>query len=554
MVPIEFQGGESMSTRAASLNEVIEMTARDYPDNVALSDTVSTLTYEQLLSRASAMATGLADQGVRKGDMVGLLVERSVDVVIGILAILRCGAAYVPIDPSYPTDRQEFVLRDSGVSLVVGRSGALGSAEWAGTVRTHEADSAGDGREPGSGESAVEVGPADPAYVIYTSGSTGVPKGCVVTHGNVVSLLHAALPLLTVNADDRWSIFHSFSFDVSVWELWAALATGAKAVVVPHEATQVPASLVHVLVQEEVTVLSQVPSVFRYFSSLQRYPAAQLRYVIFAGENIDLGSVGRFWSQCDGYRPEVINMYGITETTVHSTFRRITESDLSSEGSPIGTALPHLTIELRSEQPPHRPVEDGEIGEMWVSGDGVARGYLNRPQLTAQKFVTDGSSRTRKRYYRSGDLARRMPDGELEYRGRNDHQVKLRGFRVELGEIESAIRAQAGVLDAAVCVVTRRTGSQLLVAAVVPIERESEQNETIGRIGAKLAAKLPRYMIPERCFFATSLPLTLSGKLDRNELEKMALEAVAQSGPGRRPTAPMITSVTGNQSPSGDHR
>ncbi|WP_424186610.1 amino acid adenylation domain-containing protein [Actinokineospora sp. G85] len=523
-----------MSTGTRSLNDVLARTARDHPHKVALTDTVRSLTYEQLLARSTATASRLAEQGVGKGDLVGLLVERSVDIVVGMIAILRRGAAYVPVDPSYPVDRQEFILRDSGVSLMVGSSATLGAAEWVSGVRTYDLASAGDG--VAAAEVPVEVEPTDPAYVIYTSGSTGAPKGCVVTHGNVLGLLRGALPLFAVDADDSWSIFHSFSFDVSVWELWGAVATGAKAVVVPHEATQSPASLVQLLVQEKVTVLSQVPSVFRYFSSLQRYPAAQLRYVIFAGESIDLASVGRFWSQCDGHRPEVVNMYGITETTVHSTFRRITGSDLTSEvSSPIGTALPHLTIELRAERPPHQPVADGEIGEMWVAGDGVAAGYLNRPELTAERFVDDDSSGVSRRYYRSGDLARLLPGGELEYLGRNDHQVKLRGFRIELGEIDSVLRAQAGVLDAAACVVTRQTGTKLLVACVVPAAQPEEQDETIDVVGTALAARLPQHLLPERYLLVEELPLTLSGKLDRNHLTKVAFEAVAQGRVRNRP-------------------
>ncbi|MER7403729.1 amino acid adenylation domain-containing protein [Streptomyces sp. NPDC000070] len=523
-----------MFTPVNSLNDLVAEAVAAVPDKVALSDTTRTLTYEQLHSRSAAVAGRLTEQGVKKGDLVGLAVERSVDTVVGILAVLRCGAAYVPIDPTYPPERQKFIVQDSGIEFVVGSTAALTGTEGLSTVRTYELDTPSDTEADLA--DPVRTGPSDPAYVIYTSGSTGLPKGCVVTHGNVLSLLHHALPLFTVDTDDRWSIFHSFSFDVSVWELWGALATGATAVIVPHEATQIPADLVRVLVQEKVTVLSQVPSVFRYFSSLQRYPSAQLRYIIFAGESVDLASVGKFWSHCDDTRPAVINMYGITETTVHSTFRRITEPDLTSGvSSPIGTALPHLTIELRAEEPPHLPVADGEIGEMWVSGPGVAHGYLNRPDLTAQRFVADDLSGTITRYYRSGDLARRLPNGELDYLGRNDQQVKLRGFRIELGEIEAVIRKQPGVLDAALCVVTRRTGSQFLVACVVPSVPSEEQGATIESIRLTLAEQLPKYMLPDRYLLRTALPLTLSGKLDRHELTKSASETLTQGRTAPRP-------------------
>ncbi len=516
----------STPTTVESLDEVLTRSATNSPDAVALSDTTRSLTYEQLRSRTAAVATQLTERGVRKGDLVGLLVERTVDVVVGMLAVLRCGAAYVPIDPTYPVERQNYILRDAGIGFVVGSAAALARTELPSAVRVHDLDTPTDPGAPVADPAAV--GPGDPAYVIYTSGSTGAPKGCVVTHGNVLSLLDNALPLFSVGPEDCWSIFHSFSFDVSVWELWAPLSIGAKTVVVPHEATQVPAAFVRVLVEEGVTVLSQVPSIFRQFTSLNRYPAEQLRYIVFAGEGIDLTTVGKFWAQCDGHRPAVINMYGPTETTVYATFRHITEADLGGAvHSPIGVALPHLTIELRAQEPPHRPVSDGEIGEMWVTGSGVACGYLNRAELTAQRFVMDDASGTRRRYYRSGDLARRQPDGGLEYLGRNDQQIKLRGYRIELGEIEAVLRVQPGVRDAALCVVPRRTGSNLLTACVVADDEGEEQSSRIEALRAVLTARLPKYMLPDRYVHLASLPLTLSGKLDRNRLTELATEAVA---------------------------
>ncbi|MCM6773976.1 amino acid adenylation domain-containing protein [Nocardia sp. CDC159] len=513
-------------TKLESLDDVLTKAALNSPDTVALSDTQHTLTYEQLRFRTAAVAKRLTDQGVRKGDLVGLLAERTLDVVVGMIAILRCGAAYVPIDPTYPVDRQNYIVADSGTGFVVGSTAALAKTELPAAIRIYNLDTP---IAPGDPTDApVAVGPGDPAYVIYTSGSTGAPKGCVVTHGNVLGLLDNALPLFAVGPEDCWSIFHSFSFDVSVWELWAPLAVGAKAVVVPHDATQVPASLVRVLTEERVTVLSQVPSVFRQFTSLTRYPAEQLRYIIFAGESIDLGAVRRFWAQCEGHRPTVINMYGPTETTVYCTFRQITEADPDGVvRSPIGVPLPHLTIELRGAEPPHRPVADGEIGEMWVSGPGVTCGYLNRAELTAQRFVWDDSSGAKTRYYRTGDLARRLPDGGLEYLGRNDDQIKLRGYRIELGEIEAVLRAQPGVLDAALCVVPRRIGSPLLTACLVADGDQAEQDALAEAVRTALAERLPKYMLPDRYVYLTSLPLTLSGKLDRNRLTELATQAVA---------------------------
>ncbi|MEH0416188.1 amino acid adenylation domain-containing protein [Streptomyces sp. B21-083] len=516
-----------MFTRVDSLDGVVTEAAAAGPDRVALSDTVRTLTYGQLRARSATVAVRLAEQGVRKGDLVGLAVDRSVDTVVGMLAILRCGAAYVPIDPTYPLGRQKLMVQDSGIEHAVGSAGALAGAGGLNTVRTHELD----GEEDETAEEIIapaSPAPSDPAYVIYTSGSTGRPKGCVVTHGNVLSLLHHTLPLFTVDADDRWSVFHSFSFDFSVWELWGALATGARAVIVPQKATRLPAELVRTLVEEKVTVLSQVPSVFRTFTSLERYPADRLRYVVFGGESVDLPSVGRFWSRCEGTRPKVINMYGITETTVHATFRPLTEQDVATgTGSPIGRPLPHLTVELRAEEHPHLPVPDGETGEIWLSGPGVTTGYLNRPDLTAQRFVSDAASGIRRRYYRSGDLARRLPNGELDYLGRNDHQIKLRGFRIELPEIEAALRTQPQVRDAAVCVVTGRRDTQWLVACVVLPTTETEKDRT-ALLARALTNHLPKHMLPDRYLLLPALPLTPSGKLDRQTLTRSASEAVTR--------------------------
>ncbi|MFJ4972181.1 amino acid adenylation domain-containing protein [Streptomyces sp. NPDC088755] len=514
-----------MFTQANTLNDVVAEAAAAFPGKAALSDGAQNLTYGELHARTEAAAWRLARMGVAKGDLVGLMVERSVDTVVGILAILRCGAAYVPIDPTYPLERREFVIRDSGIGIITGSQEVLTTTRTARSLRTCALDALGG--DDGLHTPPAGVQPSDPAYVIYTSGSTGIPKGCLITHGNVLSLLRHALPLFTLDSDDCWSVFHSFSFDFSVWELWGALATGARAVIVPHTATRLPSELTRLLVQEKVTVLSHVPSVFRYFSRLERYPGDQLRYIVFGGESVDLPSIAAFWSQCAEARPEVVNMYGITETTVHATFRRITEPDLTSGNvSPIGTPLAHLTIELRDEQPPHAPVADGETGEMWIAGAGVADGYLNRPELTSQRFVTDDQVDAARRYYRSGDLARRLPNGELEYMGRNDHQVKLRGFRIELGEVEAAIRRQPHATDAALCVAAGRAGAELLVACVVPSCPEVEPSATVASIRDDLAEKLPEHMLPDRYLLLPTLPLTLSGKLDRRELDRIATRAV----------------------------
>ncbi|WP_018353335.1 amino acid adenylation domain-containing protein [Longispora albida] len=486
---------------AGSLTGLFADVSRRQPGAPAIEAGDSTLSYRQLGEAASALAARLAALGVRRGDLVGLQTGRTADAAIGVLGILMAGAAYVPLDPAYPAARLRMMAADAGLSVLVGDP-----ALAAGCGFTAAQVVPASGHEPAPGWAGVPSGPDDPAYVIYTSGSTGQPKGCVVSHGNVVAMLDAALPLFDVDGRDRWSVFHSISFDFSVWELWGALATGATAVWVPEAAALSGEALTAFLAEKQITILSQVPSVFRSFvlgyQQAGRPPLA-VRCVVFGGESADLDVTRAFARLVPGVR--LVNMYGITEITVHATFAELGED---STGNPIGEPLPHLTISLRD--PDGQPVAGGEPGEMWIAGTGVAAGYLRRPELTAERFVAaDG-----RRWYRSGDLARRGPGGSLEYLGRADQQVKLRGFRVELGEIEAVLRSHEAVRDAAVTVVTTPAGAQFLVACAVPAV-PADIREHAGRF-------LPRHMVPHRYVAVPALPLTPSGKLDRAALPGLA--------------------------------
>ncbi len=365
---------------------------------------------------------------------------------------------------------------------------------------------------------------SDPAYVIYTSGSTGRPKGCVLTHDNVLSLVKATLPLVRTDHQDRWTLFHSVSFDFSVWEMWGAWATGAALVIVPDTIARSAEDFLAFVDRHGVTVLNQVPSVFRALQGAHAaagHPPLPVHYLIFGGESVDLPVVRDFLESLPAARrPVVINMYGITETTIFATWKEITGEVLAGPvRSPIGRALAHLRVDVRDDD--GLPVPAGETGELWLSGEGVAREYLNRPDLTAERFpLVDGH-----RCYRSGDLARELPSGELEYLGRADQQVKLRGFRVELGEIEVVLRDCADVDDAGVAVVTNQLGVQLLVACVV-----GGGLDFPGQIRKHAQSRLPRYMVPGRYVAVPRLPLTSSGKLDRQELTRLAAGDLHLSG------------------------
>ncbi|WP_063772411.1 amino acid adenylation domain-containing protein [Streptomyces sp. NRRL S-495] len=525
----EQPGLSGLPAAARSLPELFARVAAVRGDAAAVAGGGEELGYAELDRRAGALAARLTAAGLGRGDLVGVLLERSHRAPAWILGILRSGAAYVPLDPSYPADRLRFMAADAGLAALVGdpdRAAACGldalpvidpeaaAAEPAAPVAGTAAGTAGDA-----------PGPDDPAYVIYTSGSTGVPKGCVVTHGNVLELLRATLPLFELGTEDRWTLFHSASFDFSVWELWGAWATGATAVPVPAATAQAPEDFLRLLADERITVLNQVPSAFRHLAreySDSGAPATALRYVVFGGESVDLDVVRGFLAAAaaaPGPAPVMVNMYGITEITVHATHLVLTPELLAGDtASPIGRPLPHLAIELRDDA--LRSVPDGGTGEMWVAGSGVADGYLNRPELTAERFrALDG-----RRMYRTGDLARRLPDGGLAYLGRNDQQVKLRGHRVELGEVEAGLRAAPQVRDAAALVVRDAAGNELLTALVVPAGPGALDVAALRR---HARATMPAQLVPNRFHPVEELPLTSSGKLDRKALAELAPRAGA---------------------------
>ncbi|MFC5666057.1 amino acid adenylation domain-containing protein [Kitasatospora misakiensis] len=508
---------------ARSLPELFARVAAVRGDAPAVAGGGEQLGYAELDRRAGAVAARLTAAGLGRGDLVGVLLERSHRAPAWILGVLKSGAAYVPLDPSYPADRLRFMAGDAGLAALVGdpdRAAACGLDALPvidPVIDPVAAAPALDGAAPG---------PDDPAYVIYTSGSTGVPKGCVVTHGNVLELLRATLPLFELGTGDRWTLFHSASFDFAVWELWGAWATGATAVPVPAATAQAPEDFLRLLVEERITVLNQVPSAFRHLA--REYadsgaPATALRYVVFGGESVDLDVVRGFLAAAaaaPGPAPVMVNMYGITEITVHATHLVLTPEQLAGRtASPIGRPLPHLAIELRDDA--LRLVPDGETGEMWVAGSGVADGYLNRPELTAERFRVLDS----RRMYRTGDLARRLPDGGLAYLGRNDQQVKLRGHRVELGEVEAGLRAAPQVRDAAALVVRDGAGNELLTALVVPAGPGALDVAALRR---HARATMPAQLVPNRFHPVDELPLTSSGKLDRKVLAELAPRAGAR--------------------------
>ncbi|MFB6477572.1 amino acid adenylation domain-containing protein [Streptomyces virginiae] len=497
-------------------------------DAIAVTGIDGRLTYRELDRSANRLAHHLRSLGVGPEVPVAVCVERTAALVTALLAVLKAGGAYVPLDPASPDERIAFTLADAGATvLVTDRDGR-------GLPAAHTVLTGPGGTDlsacPDTAPEDPGTGPASLAYVIYTSGSTGTPKGVMIEHRNVTSLLTGTRGHFGFGPDDVWSMFASAAFDVSVWEMWGALLHGGRLVVVPEETRRSPQEFHALLHRERVTVLNQTPAAFR---QLVRHEEEQppgagpadldaLRLVVFAGEALPPEMLRPWIARHGEDRPELVNMYGITETTVHSTYRRMTSADLDAgAGSMIGGAFEGWTMQVApvegAQDAGRARAADGEAGELFVGGSGVARGYLGRPSLTAERFLPDPDATVPgARRYRSGDSVRRGADGDHEYLGRLDHQVKVRGYRIELGEIENALTRHPDVRDCVVIVDEDSVGEPRLVAYWVPGGAERADSTT--ELREHLGRTLPAYMLPNVFVALDRLPLTLNGKVDRRAL------------------------------------
>ncbi|CAF1804361.1 non-ribosomal peptide synthetase DhbF [Bacillus subtilis] len=527
----------------ACLPEQFEKQAALRPDAIAVVYENQELSYAELNERANRLARMMISEGVGPEQFVALALPRSLEMAVGLLAVLKAGAAYLPLDPDYPADRIAFMLKDAQPAFIMTNTKAanhippvenvpkivLDDPELAEKLNTYPAGN------PKNKDRTQPLSPLNTAYVIYTSGSTGVPKGVMIPHQNVTRLFAATEHWFRFSSDDIWTMFHSYAFDFSVWEIWGPLLHGGRLVIVPHHVSRSPEAFLRLLVKEGVTVLNQTPSAFYQFMQAEREQpdlgqALSLRYVIFGGEALELSRLEDWYNRHPENRPQLINMYGITETTVHVSYIELDRSMAALRAnSLIGCGIPDLGVYVLDER--LQPVPPGVAGELYVSGAGLARGYLGRPGLTSERFIADPFGPPGTRMYRTGDVARLRADGSLDYVGRADHQVKIRGFRIELGEIEAALVQHPQLEDVAVIVREDQPGDKRLAAYVIP----SEETFDTAELRKYAAERLPDYMVPAAFVTMKELPLTPNGKLDRKALPAPDFAAAVT---GRGPRTP----------------
>ncbi len=496
---------------AKTIHQLFEEQARRTPDKTAVVDGDTSLTYRELDQKANELAHYLQNQGVAPDILVAVCLDRSAEMIVALLAILKAGGAYLPLNPEFPEERLRFMLEDSRTAhlITIGRD-LRNVGEQIPSVIDLDRDRDRVSIQPVA-PPVSNASPQNVAYCIYTSGSTGKPKGVLVEHRNVVRLmLNDKLPFHFTH-DDVWTMFHSYSFDFSVWEMYGALLYGGTLVLVSETQMKDSQLFLNLLGDERVTVLNQTPSAFYSLASeALRHSKTKLalRYVIFGGEELHPIQL-REWR--DVYPAvKLINMYGITETTVHVTFKEITEREIEENISNIGGPIPTTTTYILDSNLRLLPI--GVPGEVWVGGDGVSRGYLDRDDLTAQKFIRN-PYKPEERIYHSGDLARLLPNGDMVYLGRIDDQVQIRGFRVELGEVRSHLLEHPSVAKAEI--IARQIHTEIL-ELVAYVEPSSEVN--VSKLRNHLSQTLPYYMVPSAFVMLKTLPMTANGKVDRKAL------------------------------------
>jgi amino acid adenylation domain-containing protein len=551
-IPCAELEGSAPINNALSVHALFERAAQQHPENVAVIAGDRHLTFAQLNAQSNQLAHHLRSLGLGHGVCVGVCLDRSVAMLVGLLGVLKAGAAYVPLDPAFPPERLQYMLDNSGAPLVVTTAALLTD------LPRHAARVLCVDREHDAIKACPAINlphdstPEELAYVIYTSGSTGQPKGVEVTHGGVVNYLLSINGVLGISERDVFMAVTTLSFDICAFDLFSPLAAGGKVLLIDRQTACDGVRLRLSLEQSDATILQATPATWRMLiDSGWRQPASESPLerdtwrtgeaplkALSGGEALPRELAQNLLAR----GVDLWNLYGPTETTIYSAYHHVS----SGRGIvPIGVPLGNQTLHVLDDQ--RQPVSIGVAGELYIGGAGVARGYRNRPELTAERFLPDPFSSTKgARIYRTGDIARYRPDGLVEYLGRADHQVKIRGFRIELGEIESNLLKQPGVRAAVVVAQERDNGAQRLVAFV---EVDPQQNVAVKALRNGLRGTLPDYMIPAQLVVLPRLPLTLNGKIDRKALplpqwgDNGAAARVAPTTPIQRDLAAIFARV-----------
>lgn len=509
----KFNKTDSSYPDTASVIKLFEEQVESTPNNIAVCIEDKSLTYLELNQKSNQLANFLIHSGIKKGDVIALRLNKSLEMIISILAIMKTGSCYLPIDLSYPQERVSFMLKDSNSKLFLTNKLHVNDLEIP-IPNTLVDLSNKEVYENDVNNLDIKVSPEDSIYIIYTSGSTGTPKGVELSHKNVVRLLKNDDFLFDFSDKDVWTMFHSCAFDFSVWEMYGALLYGGKLVLVPEIVAKNPAQFLELLRKEKVTILNQTPTYFYNLLDVEMLTTnndLSIRYIIFGGEALNPKLIYDWKEKYPSTK--LINMYGITETTVHVTFKELSNEDLLQTSSKIGTPIPTLKVYVMDKNQKLMPY--GVEGEMCVAGLGLCKGYLNRPELNESRFVKN-SYNPSERLYRSADSAILLNSGELLYKGRIDNQVKIRGFRVELGEIETKIATYSSVEKCIVLPKIVDNKDSFLIAYVI-----CNRLTTSEELRNYISKLVPTYMIPTYFVFVDSFPLTNNGKIDRKKLLSM---------------------------------
>jgi amino acid adenylation domain-containing protein len=541
------------SSPSGLIHRAVEARAQGSPEAVAVTGPGIALTYRELDQRANRLAHALRSHGVEPGHRVGVCLDRSAELIAVLLAIFKAGAAYVPLDPEYPAARLAYVAEDAGLALIVADEHTADSFPGQAVVRSAELSALA--AESPADPPAAEVRPNDPAYVIYTSGSTGRPKGVVVPHRNVLALVSGTEADFGFSSRDTWTWFHSVAFDFSVWEIWGCLLTGGRLVIVPHWTCRSPDDFRDLLLAEQVTILNQTPSAFAQLLDVERRRPSGLavRLVVFGGEPLDAGMLLPWFDLHPESACRLVNMFGITETTVHVTAQTVSRAEGLARSKSVGRPIPGWSVRVLDAT--HRVLPPGAVGEIAVGGDGLALHYLNRPELTEERFIT--AADCGERLYLSGDRGRLLPDGRLEHLGRLDNQVKIRGYRIELDEIRAVLLEDPAVITAAVVVhqAEQADAASARLDAYVVLG-SSDGAAGAARVRARAAKLLPDYMVPSTVSAVRSLPLTANGKLDASQLPAPPREPGLEPAPAAGLAGAVLTawrSVLGQEIGPGDN-